>query len=346
MSAPSVSVIIPSYNTARFITETLDSVFAQTFTDYEVIVVNDGSPDTPQLEIVLKPYFDRIVYLKQENRGLAGARNTGIRRARGAFLAFLDSDDMWLPEFLAEQVQIFHKNPAVDLVYSDTFQFRKMLGMGTLVVRPLQFDKPLTFETLLKAECSIIVSCTVVRKVPVIEAGLFDERLRRVEDYDLWLRIAFRGAKMAHHQKALGLRRLHNESLSADQKEMYEAWIGVMKKLAETLELSIQARMLVAETIRKAEAEMELFQGNRHLLDSRPELAEISLGRAYEFLRGRKLQLTLLGLRIAPWLVAPIVKGWRHILAISEITRAIAGGRLHWNWKHRQLYKARLRSEP
>ncbi len=143
MSAPSVSVIIPSYNTARFITETLDSVFAQTFTDYEVIVVNDGSPDTPQLEIVLKPYFDRIVYLKQENRGLAGARNTGIRRARGAFLAFLDSDDMWLPEFLAEQVQIFHKNPAVDLVYSDTFQFRKMLGMGTLVVRPLPFDKPL-----------------------------------------------------------------------------------------------------------------------------------------------------------------------------------------------------------
>src|ERR1700686_1350704 len=112
MSTPTVSVIIPSYKTATFITETLDSVFAQTFTDYEVIVVNDGSPDTEQLERVLEPYCNRIVYLKQENRGVAGARNAGIRRARGAFLAFLDSDDMWLPEFLAEQVQIFHKDPS------------------------------------------------------------------------------------------------------------------------------------------------------------------------------------------------------------------------------------------
>src|SRR5215470_9782415 len=77
--SPAVSVIVPAYNTARFITETLQSVFAQTFRDYEVIVVNDGSPDTEDLKRVIASWCDRITYIEQENRGLAGARNTGIR---------------------------------------------------------------------------------------------------------------------------------------------------------------------------------------------------------------------------------------------------------------------------
>src|ERR1700687_3102605 len=125
MSTSGVSVIIPSYNNAAFIAETLESVFAQTFKDYEVIVVNDGSPDTPQLERALGPYLNRIVYFEQENKGPAGARNAGIRQARGAFLAFLDSDDMWLPNFLAEQMKFFETDPSLDLVYADTFRFRE-----------------------------------------------------------------------------------------------------------------------------------------------------------------------------------------------------------------------------
>ena len=106
-----VSVIIPAYNTAAYITETLDSVFAQTFKDFEVIVVNDGSPDTEDLERVLQPYRARIVYVKQENRGVSGARNAGILRARGEFLAFLDSDDVWLPDYLAEQMKFLEAHP-------------------------------------------------------------------------------------------------------------------------------------------------------------------------------------------------------------------------------------------
>src|SRR5580704_11335265 len=108
--SPAVSVIVPAYNTAEFIAETLDSVFQQTFTNSEVIVVNDGSPDTEKLEAVLEPFRHRIVYLKQENRGLSGARNTAIRKARGEFLAFLDSDDMWLPKYLETQVDFLEKN--------------------------------------------------------------------------------------------------------------------------------------------------------------------------------------------------------------------------------------------
>src|SRR5438132_9051132 len=99
---PIVSVIIPAYNVAPFIGETLTTVFAQSFNDYEVIVINDGSPDTEELERALQPFIDRINYIKQENRGASAARNAGLRAARGEFVAFLDADDLWLSNYLDE----------------------------------------------------------------------------------------------------------------------------------------------------------------------------------------------------------------------------------------------------
>jgi len=97
-SAPRVSVIVPAYNTAPFIAETLDSVFAQSMADFEVIVVNDGSPDTPALEQALLPYRARIRYIVQSNGGLSAARNTAIRASGSELVAFLDSDDVWEPD--------------------------------------------------------------------------------------------------------------------------------------------------------------------------------------------------------------------------------------------------------
>ena len=91
---PQVSVIMPIYNTAHLIEASLNSVLEQTFSNFEIIVVNDGSPDTAELEEILKPYQSRIVYIKQENKRAARARNNGISKARGEFLAFLDSDDV------------------------------------------------------------------------------------------------------------------------------------------------------------------------------------------------------------------------------------------------------------
>jgi glycosyltransferase involved in cell wall biosynthesis len=99
-----VSVIVPAYNTSAYIGETLESIFAQTYRDYEVIVINDGSPDTEELERVLNQFQRRIRYIRQENRGLAGARNRGISYAAGEFLAFPDRDDLWFPDFLLEQL--------------------------------------------------------------------------------------------------------------------------------------------------------------------------------------------------------------------------------------------------
>jgi len=121
--APTVSVIIPAYKVAPFIKETLDSVFAQTFTDHEVIVINDGSPDTLELERALEPYRNRIRYLKQDNQGAGAARNAGLRAGRGRFVAFLDGDDAYLPTFLSEQMQLLQGGGEYDLVYADATNF-------------------------------------------------------------------------------------------------------------------------------------------------------------------------------------------------------------------------------
>src|ERR1041384_6033366 len=102
---PLVSIIIPAYKVAPYIAATLDSVFAQTYLNYEVIVVNDGSPDTEEFEEALQPYLDRIRYLKQENLGASVARNKGVKAARSEFIAFLDADDVWRSNYLHEQLK-------------------------------------------------------------------------------------------------------------------------------------------------------------------------------------------------------------------------------------------------
>src|SRR5262245_55808061 len=111
-----VSIVIPAYNAAPFIGDALQSVFAQTYSDYEVIVVNDGSPDTDELLKVLAPFRDRLTYLEQENKGPSAARNHAIEKARGEFIAFLDSDDSWLPDYLTEQIKFINGDPRFDMV--------------------------------------------------------------------------------------------------------------------------------------------------------------------------------------------------------------------------------------
>jgi len=328
-----VSVIVPAYNTAQFIAATLDSVFAQTLKDFEVIVVNDGSPDTDDLERVLEPYRERIVYLKQENRGLAGARNTGIRHARGKYLALLDSDDCWPPEYLAAQMKCFEETPALDLVYSDARLFGDVpLDRPTFMQTS---NPPATFEALLVEGSQIIPSGTVVRREMVIEAGWFDESLRCCEDVDLCLRIAHRRARIAFQRGVMVLRRVHSDSLTKDGAKLLEDKERVLTKLVRTLELSPEARSILLSRLAYVKAHADLEKGKRYLRSGDVGQARKFLSEAYAFfrrtdrqptgggreepgatlehpfLRRAKLRVLLWGVQAAPRLTAWVAKRWQ-----------------------------------
>ncbi|MBB6485564.1 glycosyltransferase family A protein [Rhizobium lusitanum] len=187
---PKVSVIIPTYNRARFIGAALESVLAQTFTDFELVLVDDGSTDeTPE---VVARYLDdpRVLYIKQNNRGRSQARNRALAVARGAYIAFLDSDDSYLPEKLAKQVAYLDSKSDVDMIYTSATcvdEAGKPLAVQAYNAREegdiynlIAFFQPLT----------ITLPTVMVRRAVMDRVGGFDINMERFEDTDLWRRIA------------------------------------------------------------------------------------------------------------------------------------------------------------
>lgn len=309
---PAVSVIIPAYNAAPFIGQTLESVFAQTLKDFEVILINDGSPDTEELERVLQPYMDRIIYLTQENLGPSAARNRGIRRARGEYVAFLDSDDAWFPEYLAEQVMLLKASPSLDMIYSDNVHVSESFQVLHRFMETCPSKGPVTFENLLLGNCHVPTGTTVARCQAVVDAGLFDENFRRAEDYDLWLRMAHGGAKIAYHPKVLGRGLRRSEGLSASSLLMLEALVQVLAKLDGVLPLSPRARALLQSQMSRTNALIELERGKQHLASGKYKEASAALRKANESLPTIKIRAVLFGLKLMPSLTGWTVRTWSH----------------------------------
>lgn len=299
-AAPRVSIIIPSYNTATLITACLDSIFEQTFQDFETIVVNDGSPDTPELEKVLQPYLDRIVYIKQVNKRAAGARNTAIARARGEFLAFLDSDDTWLPNHLESQMKQFDANPALCLVYANAV----FVGDPTRHVEFMERCPSVGeagFEAQVVERCKIPVSTVVARKAAVLKAGGFDETMVRCDDYNMWLRTAFYGGKVGYtRQVQAQLADGRPGSLGLSRAKMAEAYWSILEKADRDLPLSPAQHRLVQERAGQIRAQYLLEDGKLHLSARDFPKARERFAEANSYFHKAKLSLVLFGLKVAP----------------------------------------------
>jgi hypothetical protein len=308
--APLVSVIVPAYRVTESIAATLDSVLAQTFTDYEIIVVNDGSPDTEELESVLAPYRDRIVYLRQENQGLSGARNTGIRAARGKYIAPLDADDMWDPERLAAQVAVLEAEPPIDLVYADARIFGDLPEAGKTVMDLCPSAGEVTFERLVARQCTVHVCVTVCRREALIRAGLFDPDLRRVEDIDMWLRISRQRHRIVYQRRVLGSYRRRAGSLSSDRVAMLEAFLTVLAKAASEPQLTAAQREAVAHQCAVERASLDLERGKRAFLAGDAEGAVRHLTQARAQRKSLKLAAVLMLLRVTPSFLRTLYQ-WR-----------------------------------
>jgi glycosyltransferase involved in cell wall biosynthesis len=309
---PKVSVIIPAYNTAPFIAETLDSVFGQTLRDFEVIVINDGSPDTADLEAALQPYTDRIHYLKQENRGLSGARNTAIQIAQGEFLAFVDSDDIWMPGYLSAQIAFLDRNPNVCACIADALLFGscpeptvwKMLKEG---------DGPvLNFEQMLKREGGQLPSATVARRQRVVQIGMFDEHMRIGEDIEFCVRLCFPDQSIGYLGEVLVKYRQRPGSLTDDplRRKWSAAEINALRRLRETLDLSESHRKLLSKEIAAADAAFALGDAYRFISEHESARAAQSLREANTYYRDFRITAALVCLHIFPRLTMRLL-GWR-----------------------------------
>ena len=254
-----VSVIVPVYQVEKYIGAAVESVLQQTYKEFELLIIDDGSPDK-SIEICQQLTDSRIKIIRQENRGLAGARNTGIRHAQGEYLAFLDSDDLWLPEKLEKHIEHLEKSPAMGISFCPS-AFIDEVGQprGT-------FSKP----NLKDIEPSILLrdnpigngSAPVVRRSALeeikyqdnlygtVEDFYFDESLRQAEDLDCWLRIAIQTDwQIEGIPEALTLYRVNSGGLSA----------GLLKQLKYLEKVIEKTRSYAPELIDQWEVPVKAY---------------------------------------------------------------------------------------
>lgn len=306
-AAPRVSVVVPAYNIAAYIGETLDSVLAQTYKSYEIILVNDGSTDTIELESALAPYLDDIVYAKQENAGAATARNSAIRLARGELLAFLDGDDVWLPEFLTSQINYLEKN-SLEMVYCDALIFGESLFENQTFMQTAPSSGTVSTVSLINTECNVITSGTVLKKETLEKSGLFDVELRRAQDFDLWFRLAKNNVRIGYQRAVLVKYRVRPDNLSGTNVDRARRNVEVMSFIGEKYELNEIEKEAWKRQTALYEADLELEKGKLCLVEGDFITAQAHLAEANKFYRKPKLSLINGLLRVSPRLTAWLFK--------------------------------------
>jgi glycosyltransferase involved in cell wall biosynthesis len=263
-SPPTFSVVVAAYNAARTLPATIRSVLAQTRSDFELIVVDDGSTDGTADTASNLP-DERVVYVRQQNLGPAAARNAGIEKATGTLVSFLDSDDLWLPNYLETVSAAFDADPGADLAFTDAWRLddttrrvhrRTIMSQQHPPARP-----PAEPEELLAAllERNFVYTSATVRRSALTASGGF-KTLTRSEDYELWLRLAAQGARFVNTGKILAVyrdrpgSRIHSAvAMLQGRKEIYEHVLASyelappIRRVAER-RLAETAQKLVAQT--------------------------------------------------------------------------------------------------
>ena len=296
---PAVSIVIAAYNASAYIRETLDSVMAQTFTNYEVIVVNDGSDDSTQLESILESHPLPIVYISQHNKGVSAARNAGIEASLGQFYAQLDSDDQWEPNYLAVQVSFLMEHPDIALVYPNAIIFGDSPHKGLEYMKLSPSEGEVSFESLIEQRC-VVLTCVTARMSVIRSAGMFDEAIRSCEDFDLWLRIIKSGHRISYHRQVLARYRKHKGSLSSDRVWMTANLLDVFVKIAKRPDLTKSEREVLEKQFSFRKMLLRLFQGKQALALGDATVALNRLEEANRGLRSLKVSLAILLLRTWP----------------------------------------------
>lgn len=227
---PTVSVIIPTYNRLEYIGEAVKSVLAQTYQNYEIIVIDDGS--LIDVKKALSPFKNKIKYIRQKHKGLGTARNTGAKVARGKYLAFLDDDDLFEPKKLEVQVKILENKPQIGFVYSGSYYFEQGGGEMHLAIPKERNFPEKEFTRIYFSSHDIPISALLVRRSSFKKIGFWDEDsgLFSNEDVDMWVRLSlqFPGVFSAYPSTKI---RLHPGRMSQDRILIYKNLVYCLKRL-------------------------------------------------------------------------------------------------------------------
>ena len=234
MSRPAVSIVTPAYNSASYLADTIRSVLAQTVTDFEMLIVDDGSTDTTaDVAQQFAAADSRIRLLRQTNGGISSARNAAIARAQAPVFALIDSDDMWMPTYLEEQLRVLAESPKAGVVSANAFNLGGSFD-GMLLRRVPPGVQRVSLQSLIEVEDSVCIM-SIFRREVVERIGVFDTTLPSSEDYDFWLRAAVAGFDVLFNGTPLGFYRRRAESVSADDSRMLASITTVLGKTRQSL---------------------------------------------------------------------------------------------------------------
>jgi len=241
-----VSVIIPTYNRAHVLREAIDSVLTQRYSDLELLVVDDGSTD--HTKEVVSSYASKLTYIYQEHKGVSAARNRGIKHAKGDYLSFLDSDDLWLPDKLSLQMKFMRDHPEIHICYTEEIWIRR--GVRVNPMKKHRKYSGMIFEHCLPL-CIVSPSSVLIARSLLEKVGVFDEEFEVCEDYDLWLRISARYPIYLIDTPLIIKRGGHDDQLSKAMNGQDRFRIKALVKLLEGDSLSFCQRELAFKELKR-----------------------------------------------------------------------------------------------
>lgn len=299
---PKVSVIIPLYNGKKYIRETLESVFSQTYDDFEVIVVDDGSTDDPKED--LAPFRDKIKFIRQKNSGCpAGAKNTGVRQAKGEYLAFLDQDDLWKKDKLQKQIDLFKKDQETLAVASNVGIID---GFGKSIIEkvwpnPEIWKNADIREKLSQGNIILTSSSVMIRRNFIEKYGFFNEKLLITDDFDMWYRVSRMG-KLMLMPEVLTYWRMHSSNTSKMSEKTRVDTAMYYEELVKDNTLSKEEKVIASEWLKT----MKIRLANYYLMVGRSSEA-LSIYKKYGS-ESRAVNVILKMYRLSPFLAKIIVR--------------------------------------
>ncbi|MBI2798837.1 MAG: glycosyltransferase [Gammaproteobacteria bacterium] len=241
---PKVSIVMPVFNGERYVVAAIESALAQTYTNFEVVIVDDGSQDDSHDKVAPYLSLPNIRYIRKENRGVAAARNTAINSAAGELISFLDQDDVWMPHKLERQVRYLAEHPEVALVHSYQGYIDQT---GKEITNPKDWIAPLSgdcFAELFRRN-RIAVLTVLVRKCSLEQVGALNENLSGADDYELWLRLA-RRFQFGFIPETLASYRIHASNVSHD---LFKMTVRELQSLESVLAIDPAARLAIGPRI-------------------------------------------------------------------------------------------------